>query len=159
MLKQAGGAGVVGTCSTAEKAAFATAAGADLVIDYTAEDFAEAVSRWTDGRGVDVVYDSVGETTFEGSMRSLRPRGMMVLFGQSSGPVPSFDLNRLNPLGSLFVIQDRAELELRAGAVLGAVADGSLHVRIGARFDLADAAEAHRALEARRTAGKIVLSC
>ena len=100
-------------------------------------------------------------------MRSLRPRGMMVLFGQSSGPVPSFDLNRLNPLGSLFVtrpslthyIQDRAELELRAGAVLGAVADGSLHVRIGARFDLADAAEAHRALEARRTAGKIVLSC
>ena len=166
MLKQAG-ARVVGTCSTAEKAAFATAAGADLVIDYTTEDFAEAVNRWTDGRGVDVVYDSVGETTFEGSMRSLRPRGMMVLFGQSSGPVPSFDLNRLNPLGSLFVtrpslthyIQDRAELELRAGAVLGAVADGSLHVRIGARFDLADAAEAHRALEARRTAGKIVLSC
>ncbi len=166
MLKQAG-ARVVGTCSTAEKAAFATAAGADLVIDYTTEDFAEAVNRWTEGRGVDVVYDSVGETTFEGSLRSLRPRGMMVLFGQSSGPVPAFDLNRLNPLGSLFVtrpslthyIQDRAELELRAGAVLGAVADGSLHVRIGARFGLADAAEAHRALEARRTAGKIVLSC
>ncbi len=166
MLKQAG-ARVVGTCSTAEKAAFATAAGADLVIDYTTEDFAEAVNRWTEGRGVDVVYDSVGDTTFEGSLRSLRPRGMMVLFGQSSGPVPAFDLNRLNPLGSLFVtrpslthyIQDRAELELRAGAVLGAVADGSLHVRIGARFGLADAAEAHRALEARRTAGKIVLSC
>ncbi len=166
MLKRAG-ARVVGTCSTAEKAAFAKAAGADLVIDYTTEDFAAAVNRWTEGRGVDVVYDSVGKTTFEGSMRSLRPRGMMVLFGQSSGPVPSFDLNRLNPLGSLFVtrpslthyIQDRAELELRAGAVLGAVAGGSLQVRIGARFDLADAAEAHRALEERRTAGKIVLSC
>ena len=166
MLKRAG-ARVVGTSSTAEKAAFAKAAGADLVIDYTTEDFAEAVNRWTEGRGVDVVYDSVGKTTFEGSMRSLRPRGIMVLFGQSSGPVPAFDLNRLNPLGSLFVtrpslthyVQDRTELELRAGAVLGAVADGSLQVRIGARFDLADAAEAHRALEERRTAGKIVLSC
>ena len=144
------GARVAGTCSTAEKAALAKEAGAELVIDYTTEDFAEAVDRWTGGRGVDVVYDSVGETTFEGSMRSLRPRGLMVLFGQSSGPVPHFDLNRLNPMGSLFVtrpslvhyIHDRAELERRAVAVLGAVADRSLRVRIAARFDLADAAEA-----------------
>ena len=140
-------------------------AGADQVINYTTHDFVDAVTEWSAGRGVDVVYDSVGESTFEGSLRSLKPRGMMVLFGQSSGPVPSFDLNRLNPLGSLFVtrpslvhyMRDRAELELRAGAVLSAVADGSLRVRIGERFALTDAAEAHRVLEGRRTSGKVIL--
>ena len=164
MLKREG-VRVIGTCSTAEKAAIAKEAGADQVINYTTDDFVGAVTDWTAGRGVDVVYDSVGESTFEGSLRSLKPRGMMVLFGQSSGPVPSFDLNRLNPLGSLFVtrpslvhyMRDRAELELRAGAVLNAVADGSLRVRIGQRFALADAAEAHRALEGRRTSGKVIL--
>jgi NADPH2:quinone reductase len=161
------GVRVAGTCSTAEKAELVQAAGADRVINYTTEDFAERVAEWTDGRGVDVVYDSVGASTFEGSMQSLRPRGMMVLFGQSSGPVPPFDLNRLNPLGSVYVtrpslihyIQDRAELELRARAVLDAVADGSLKIRIGRQFPLADAADAHRALEGRQTAGKIVLTC
>ncbi len=164
MLKREG-VRVIGTCSTAEKAALAMAAGADQIINYTTDDFVDAVTGWTAGRGVDVVYDSVGESTFEGSLRSLKPRGMMVLFGQSSGPVPSFDLNRLNPLGSLFVtrpslvhyMRDRAELELRAGAVLSAVADGSLRVRIGQRFALTDAAEAHRALEGRRTSGKVIL--
>jgi NADPH2:quinone reductase len=119
----------------------------------------------TDGRGVDVVYDSVGATTFEGSLASLRPRGLLCLFGQSSGVVPPFDLGRLNGMGSLFVTRpslahytaDRAELLLRAGAVLSAVANGDLSVRIGARFPLAAAAEAHRALEARKTTGKLIL--
>ena len=166
MLKQAG-ARVLGTCSTDEKLARAREAGADHVINYTTQDFAEEVARLTDQRGVDVVYDSVGQSTFDGSLRSLRPRGLMVLFGQSSGPVPPFDLNRLNPAGSLFVtrpslahyMRDRSELQLRARAVLAAVADGSLAVRIGARFPLADAASAHRALEGRHTIGKVVLSC
>ena len=164
MLKREG-VRVIGTCSTAEKAALAMEAGADQIINYTTDDFVDAVAEWSAGRGVDVVYDSVGQSTFEGSLRSLKPRGMMVLFGQSSGPVPSFDLNRLNPLGSLFVtrpslvhyMRDRAELELRAGAVLSAVADGSLRVRIGQRFALTDAAEAHRVLEGRRTSGKVIL--
>ena len=160
------GVRVVGTCSTSDKAALAQKAGADHVINYVTEDFVDGVAQWTDGRGVDVVYDSVGAVTFEGSLKSLKPRGMMVLFGQSSGPVPPVDLNRLNPLGSLFVtrpslvhyMRDRAELELRPGAVLNAVADGLLHVQIGRRFPLADAAEAHRVLEGRQTAGKIVLT-
>jgi NADPH2:quinone reductase len=138
---------------------------AEHVIRYTDVDFSEEVSRLTDGRGVDVVYDSVGRATFEGSLRSLRPRGLMALFGQSSGPVPAFDLHELNRLGSLFITRpslahytrDRAELEQRAGAVLGAVARGELEVRIGAEFPLADAADAHRALEGRRTTGKVLL--
>ena len=165
MLKTAG-ARVFGTCSTDEKAAHAREAGADHVITYATHDFVKEVERLTERRGVDVVYDSVGQSTFEGSLRSIRPRGLLVLFGQSSGPVPPFDLNRLNAAGSLFVtrpslahyMRDRAELELRAGAVLTAVADGSLRVRIGARFPLADAASAHRALEGRQTIGKVVLT-
>ena len=146
---KAAGATVLGTCSSEEKAKLAREAGADQVILY----------------GVDVVYDSVGRTTFEGSLRSLRPRGLLALFGQSSGVVPVFDLSRLNPLGSLFVTRPslahytatRAELEERAGHVLGAVADGTLQLRIGARFPLAQAAEAHRALEGRTTSGKVLL--
>ncbi|UCE85796.1 MAG: quinone oxidoreductase [Deltaproteobacteria bacterium] len=164
MLKAAG-ATVIGTCSTAEKEALAREAGADHVVRYTECDFSEEVRRRTDGRGADVVYDSVGRSTFEGSLRSLRPRGLLVLFGQSSGTLPPFELQRLNDLGSLFVTRpslahytrDRAELELRANAVLGAVADGSLRVRIGARFALGDAADAHRALEGRQTTGKVLL--
>jgi NADPH2:quinone reductase len=164
MLARAG-ARVIGTCSTAEKEALARGAGAAEVVRYTDADFAEAARALTDGRGCDVVYDSVGQATFEGSLRALRPRGLLALFGQSSGPVPPFDLGRLNALGSLFVTRpslahytaDRAELELRAGAVLGAVAAGELHVRVGARFPLAEAAEAHRALEGRRTTGKVLL--
>ena len=125
----------------------------------------EEARRLTGGRGVDVVYDSVGADTFEGSLGSLRPRGLCVLFGQSSGPVPRFELQRLNQLGSLFVTRpslahytrDRAELELRAGAVLGAVASGALEIEIGAEFALAEAADAHRALEGRKTTGKLLL--
>ena len=159
------GATVIGTCSTPEKAALARGAGAEHVIRYTDADFSEELRRLTDGRGVDVVYDSVGRATFDGSLRSLRPRGLMALFGQSSGPVPTFDLQELNRLGSLFITRpslahytrDRAELEQRAGAVLGAVARAELEVRIGAEFPLADAADAHRALEGRRTTGKVLL--
>jgi NADPH2:quinone reductase len=159
------GATVIGTCSTEEKAAIAREAGVDHVIRYTEEDFAEAVQRLTDGRGVDVVYDSVGRSTFEGSLRSLRPRGLLVLFGQSSGVVPPFDLNRLNQEGSLFVTrpslahytQDRTELEERATAVLRAIAEGALEIRVGAEFPLTRAADAHRALESRATTGKLLL--
>lgn len=161
----AAGVRVLGTCSTAEKEALAREAGAEQVIRYTERNFVEETRRWTGGRGVDVVYDSVGATTFEGSLGCLRPRGLLVLFGQSSGPVPPFDLGRLNTLGSLFVtrpslahyVAEREELERRAAAVLGAVASGTLRVRIGARWPLRDAAEAHRALEGRSTSGKILL--
>lgn len=159
------GARVIGTCSTAEKEALARGAGAHHVVRYTETDVPHAVRRETSGRGVDVVYDSVGRDTFEGSLACLRPRGLLVLFGQSSGPVPPFDLGRLNALGSLFVTRpslahytaERAELEERAGAVLSAVAEASLHVRIGATFPLAAAADAHRALEGRATTGKVLL--
>lgn len=159
------GAVVIGTCSTAEKEALAREAGATHVVRYTDTDFAREVRRLTNGRGADVVYDSVGRDTFEGSLASLRQRGLLVLFGQASGPVPPFDLNRLNPLGSLFVTrptlahytQERAELELRARAVFDAVEKGELRVRIGAEYPLAEAAQAHRALEGRRTTGKVLL--
>jgi NADPH2:quinone reductase len=162
---RAAGARVLATCSTDEKAALARDAGANAVIRYTHEDFADAAQRLTDGRGVDVVYDGVGQSTFEGSLRALRPRGLLVLYGQASGPVPPFDLRRLNDLGSLFITRPslahytatRAELEERAGAVLGAVARGTLRIRIGARFPLAEAAAAHRALAGRQTTGKVLL--
>ena len=164
MLRLAG-ARVLATCSTPAKEALAREAGADATIRYGEIDVAAEVRRLTGGRGVDVVYDSVGQATVEGSLESLRPRGLLVLFGQSSGPVPPLDPLRLTALGSLFVTRpslahytaDRAELELRAGAVLEAVAAGRLHVRIGARFPLAEAAAAHRALEGRATTGKVLL--
>jgi len=159
------GATVIGTCSTVEKERLAKQAGADHVIRYDECDFAEAVSRLTDTVGCDVVYDSVGRSTFEGSLVSLRPRGMLVLFGQSSGAVPPFDLQRLNQHGSLFVTRPslahytatRAELEARAAELLSEVARGELDVRIGARFSLEQACEAHVALEGRRTTGKVLL--
>jgi NADPH2:quinone reductase len=165
MLKRAG-VMVIGTCSTAEKEQLAREAGADHVIRYTECEFADEVRRLTEGRGCDVVYDSVGRTTFEASLRSLRPRGLLALYGQSSGAVPPFDLQELNRLGSLFVTRPslghytatRQELELRAGAVLADVAAGRLQVRIGATFPLARAADAHRALEGRQTAGKVLLT-
>ncbi|NJK78830.1 MAG: quinone oxidoreductase [Chloroflexaceae bacterium] len=164
MAKQAG-ARVFGTVSTEEKAALARQAGADEVILYTQEDFTEAVKRLTDGAGVDVVYDSVGQTTFEGSLNCLRPRGYMVLFGQSSGPVPPIDLNILNPKGSLYVtrpslghyVANADELAWRASDVFGGIAAGTLDVRIGNTFALRDAADAHRALEGRQTTGKVLL--
>jgi NADPH2:quinone reductase len=165
MLRELG-ATVIATCSTAEKEKLAREAGAAHVLRYTEGDFAADARKLTNGRGVDVVYDGVGRATFDGSLRALRPRGLLALFGQASGPVPPFELRKLNDLGSLFITrpslahytQDRAELELRAGEVLAAIAAGRLDVRIGARFALADAAAAHSALEGRATTGKVLLT-
>lgn len=156
---------VLGTVSTAEKAALAREAGADATIDYTTQDFAAEARRLTDGKGVQVVYDSVGKTTFEKGLEALSRRGMMVLFGQSSGPVPPFDLQVLSQKGSLYLtrpslahyVAARAELLQRAGEVLGWVRDGSLRLRIAREFPLREAAAAHRALEGRQTSGKILL--
>jgi NADPH:quinone reductase len=160
------GARVFGTVSTAQKAEIASAAGADEVILYTEQDFAAEVRRLTGGRGVDVVYDGVGKTTFDKSIDSLRPRGMMVLFGYASGPVTSVDPSLLNAKGSLFLtrpglahhISAREELEWRAGEVLGMVAAGTLTPRIDATYPLERAGDAHRALEGRRTTGKLLVS-
>ncbi len=159
------GVRVIGTCSTDAKAALVLEAGAERAVRYDREDFVAAAREATGGRGVDVVYDGVGAATFDGSLASLRPRGLLALFGQASGPVPPFDLQRLNAGGSLGVtrpslahfVATREELELRAQGVLGAVAAGELRVRIGARFALADAGEAQRALESRATTGKVIL--
>jgi NADPH:quinone reductase len=159
------GARVIGTVSTEEKAALAREAGADEVIIYTEQDFEAEARRLTGGAGVHVVYDSVGRTTFAKSLNSLAPRGMMVLYGQSSGPVEPLDPQVLNGKGSLFLtrptlghyVSTRADLLDRASAVLGWVADGSLKVRIGREFPLAAAAEAHAELEGRRTTGKVLL--
>jgi len=159
------GATVVGTTSTEEKAALARAAGADQVILYARDDLVAEVKRLTGGRGVDVVYDGVGATTFHAGLECLRPRGMMVLFGQASGPVPPIDLAILNHTGSLFVtrpslfhyLATRAELLERAGDVLGWVRDGRLRLRVEHVYPLAEVADAHRALEGRKTTGKILL--
>ena len=159
------GARVIGTTSTEEKATLARAAGADEIVLYTQRDFAEEVRRLTDGRGVQVVYDSVGRATFEKSLDCLAPRGYMVLFGQSSGPVPPIDPQILNRKGSLFLTRPslahytltRQEYEARANDVLGWVRSGQLKVRIGAEFPLAAAAEALRQLEGRKTTGKVLL--
>jgi NADPH2:quinone reductase len=159
------GARVIGTVSTEAKAELARAAGADHILLYETEDFEAAVKRITDGRGVDVVYDSVGKTTFEKGLNCLRRRGMMVLYGQSSGPVPPIDLSILNPKGSLYVTRPslahytttREELEWRAGDILKWMSDGRVKLRIDRTFALRDAGEAHRALESRRTAGKVLL--
>jgi NADPH2:quinone reductase len=160
------GARVFGTVSTDEKAQIARSHGADEVIFYTREDFQAAVKRLTDGRGVEVVYDSVGATTFDKSLGSLRPRGMLALFGQSSGPVPPFDPTILNTKGSLFLTRPtlahhlltRDELHWRSSDVLGWIASGALKLRIDHIYPLADAASAHRDLESRKTTGKILLS-
>ena len=159
------GARVIGTASTPEKAALARAAGADEVILYAGQDFEAELKRLTGGAGVQVVYDSVGRTTFDQSLRCLAPRGMMVLFGQASGPVPPFDLQLLNQRGSIFLtrpslphyVASRAELLERANEVLGWVRDGTLELRIVHEFPLSQAAEAHRQLEARATTGKVLL--
>jgi len=159
------GARVLTTVSTEEKAALTREAGADEAILYTHEDFAVRVKELTVGKGVPVVYDSVGKTTFEGSLACLRSRGTMVLYGGSSGAVPPFDLIQLSTRGSLYITRptlkdytaSRAELEQRAGDVLGWVADGSLKLRLEHSYPLADAAQAHRDLEARKTTGKVLL--
>ncbi|MEM7275123.1 MAG: quinone oxidoreductase [Actinomycetota bacterium] len=161
------GAEVFTTVGTAAKGEIAAEAGADHVIVYTETDFAEAVRAelGPEVAGLDVVYDGVGAETFDRSLSLLRPRGMMALFGGSSGQVPPFDLQRLNAGGSLFVTRPSLghyiappEGQERADRLFGAVADGTLRVRIGARFSLDEAADAHRALEGRATIGKVVLT-
>ena len=160
------GATVIGTVSTEEKARLAREAGADAVILYTEGDFAEEALRLTDGRGVHVVYDSVGQATFDQSLACLRPRGLLALFGQSSGPVPPIDPSILATGGSRFLTRpglahdaaDRGELLERAGDVLHWVATGELRLRIDRTYPLSEAAEAHRALEGRQTAGKVLLA-
>ena len=159
------GARVLATTSTEEKAKLAREAGADEVIRYDVQDFAAEVKRLTGGHGVQVVYDGVGRATFDKSLDSLARRGMMVLFGASSGPVPPFDLSLLNTKGSLYVtrptlghyIATAEELQRRAEDVLGWIAEGKLKINIGLELPLAEAAEAHRALEGRRTTGKVLL--
>ena len=159
------GAFVIGTASTPEKLELAHDAGADETINYTSRDFVTEVKRITGEVGVAVVYDSVGRTTFEGSLNCLRRRGMLALFGQSSGPVPPLDPQILNRKGSLFLtrptlndyVATREELLQRSSELFGSVKDGTLKVRIGAEFPLVRAADAHRALASRKTMGKIVL--
>ncbi|NUO37048.1 MAG: quinone oxidoreductase [Gemmatimonadaceae bacterium] len=159
------GAFVIGTVSTDEKAALAREAGANETILYTRQDFVAEVKRITGGAGVQVVYDSVGATTFLKGLDCLAPRGLMALFGQSSGPVSPLDPQLLNQKGSLFLtrptlahyVATPADLRWRAGEVLGWVRDGSLRLRIDRDLPLANAADAHRALEARETTGKVLL--
>ena len=159
------GAWVVGTTSTSEKAKLVRDAGADEVVLYTEQDFVAEVKRLTSGKGVQVVYDSVGKTTFDGSLDCLVPRGMMVLFGQSSGPVPPLDPQVLNRKGSLFLtrptiahyVPNSEELTARASELLGWIEEGWLRVHIDRTFPLGEAAQAHTALESRKTVGKLLL--
>jgi NADPH2:quinone reductase len=159
------GATVIGTVSTEEKAALAKQAGADHVILYSKQDFVAEVKRITGNRGVDVIYDGVGATTFEKGLTCIRPRGVMALYGAASGPVGPLDLQLLNVNGSLFVtrpslnhhIASREELVQRSGDVLGWIRDGKLKLRVETTFPLDKASEAHRALEGRQTTGKVLL--
>jgi NADPH:quinone reductase len=159
------GARVIGTVSTEEKAALARAAGADHIILYSRDDFEQEVRRITDGAGVNVVFDSVGRTTFEKSLNCLKRRGMLVLFGQSSGTVPPIDPGILNTKGSLYITRPglahytatREELMWRAGDILKWVSEKSLQVHIDRIYSLKEAAQAHQALEERKTVGKVLL--
>ena len=159
------GATVIGTVGSDDKAAIAKAHGCDHTIVYTRENFVERVKQITGGKGVPVVYDSVGKSTFEGSLDCLRPFGMMVLFGNASGPVPPFNLGILAQKGSLYVtrptlvtyIASRADLEATSKALFDVIKSGKVKVEITARYKLADAAQAHRDLEARKTTGQIIL--
>jgi len=160
------GARVIGTVSTDEKAKLAREAGADETIIYTRQDFEAEVNRMTDGKGVQVVYDAVGKTTWDKSLNSLAPRGLIALYGASSGPIGQIDPQIFNAKGSLFLTRPslghytatRDELLQRAGEVLGWVRDGKLKLRMEFEFPLKDAAEAHRALEGRKTTGKVLLT-
>jgi NADPH:quinone reductase len=164
IVKMRGGR-VIATVSTEEKAALAGRAGADEVVRYDQVDFAAEARRLTDGAGVAAVFDGVGRTTFDASLSTLRRRGMMVLYGASSGPVPPVDPQRLNSGGSLFLTRPslghytatREELLERAGEVFGWIAAGKLDVRIGGRYSLAEAGRAHEDLQGRRTTGKLLL--
>src|SRR5262249_41866509 len=159
------GARVIGTVGSEAKAQLARQSGADDVILYTEQDFVAETRHLTDDKGVDVVYDSVGRTTFDGSLNCLHPRGYLVLFGQSSGPVPPLDPQVLSARGSLFLtrptlghyIASRDELLWRTGDLFGWIADGELEVRVDVTFPLDRAGEAHRYLEARKTHGKVLL--
>jgi NADPH2:quinone reductase len=159
------GARVIGTVSTEEKATLARKAGADEVILYSKDDFEEATKRLTDGKGVEVVYDSVGKTTFDKSLNCLKPRGYMVLFGQSSGPVPPVDPQILNRKGSLFLTRPtiahytltEEELRWRGNDLLNWLVAGELSVRIDQTFPLKDAGAAHRYMEEGKTKGKVLL--
>lgn len=159
------GARVIGTVSTEEKAALARNAGADHIIFYTRDDFEQEVKRITEGAGVDVVYDSVGKTTFEKSLNCLKRRGMMVLFGQSSGPVPPMEPGTLNAKGSLYLTRpglahytaNRDELMWRAGDLFQWISGKSLNIRVDRTYPLKAAAQAHLALESRQTAGKVLI--
>jgi NADPH2:quinone reductase len=164
-MARAKGARVIGTVSTEEKEKLAREAGANEVIRYTEADVAEEVRRLTGGEGVAVVYDGVGASTFDASLASLRPRGLLALFGASSGPVPPFDLQQLNAGGSLFLtrpsmvhyLASREELTWRAGEVFDAIVRDALTIRIGGRHPLDQASQAHEDLQGRRTTGKLVL--
>jgi NADPH:quinone reductase len=164
-MAKARGARVFTTVSTDEKAELARTVGADEIILYTQEDFVAKIKKLASSPGLAAVYDSVGKSTFEKSLEVLRPRGMMVLFGGSSGAVPPFDLIRLSTMGSLYVtrptlkdyIATRADLEARAADVFNAVADGTLKLRLEYSYPLVDAAHAHRDLESRKTTGKLLL--
>ena len=164
-MAKARGARVFTTVSTEEKAALARAAGADEIILYTQEDFVAKIKALTQGKGLPVVYDSVGKSTFEQSLQCLQPRGLLVLFGGASGAVPPFDLIRLSTMGSLYItrptlknyVATRADLEARAKDVFDAVANGTLKLRLEHTYSLADAAHAHRDLESRKTTGKLLL--
>ena len=159
------GARVIGTVSTQDKAKLAREAGADEVILYTSQDFEAEVKRLTDGKGLQVVYDAVGKTTFDKSLNCLAPRGMLALYGQSSGPIGPFDVARLGGNGSLFLtrpslnayIATRDDLVQRSTELLGWIRDGKVRLRTEFEFPLKDAAEAHRALEGRKTTGKVLL--
>ena len=165
MAKMAG-AFVIGTCSTEEKAELARAAGADEVILYSEKDFLPEVKRITDGRGVNVVYDSVGKDTFDRSIDCLQPLGYMVLYGNASGPVTEFNPATLGPKGSLFLTRptlfaytaDRKNLVWRTSDVFNWINEGKLKLRIEHFFPLAEVQEAHRALEGRKTTGKVILT-
>ncbi|GGP62139.1 quinone oxidoreductase family protein [Saccharothrix coeruleofusca] len=164
-LAKARGARVIGTVSTEAKEALAREAGADEVIRYDREDFAARTRQLTDGAGVAAVYDGVGRTTFDGSLASLKPRGVLALYGAASGPVPPVDPQRLNQAGAVYLTRPsltwytatREELEWRAGELFEAVRSGALRVRIGGRYPLAEARRAHEDLEGRRTTGKLLL--
>ena len=159
------GATVIGTAGTEEKAQLAREAGADEIILYTEQDFVKETNRITDGEGVDVVYDSVGKDTFDGGLDALRPRGYMVLFGASSGPVEPIDPQVLNQKGSLFLTRprlqlytaNREELLWRAESLFSWIGQNNLNVRIGGTYELSDVEQAHRDLEGRKTTGKLLL--
>lgn len=159
------GAHVITTVSSEQKAAIAKEAGADCVVNYTQESFVDAVQAATNGKGCHAVYDSVGKSTWEDSLRCVRQRGMLVCFGNASGPVPAFDPQLLNKQGSVFLTRptlahycrDRSELEQRMGDIMRWIEQGSLKVRVGQVFSLQDVSKAHEALTSRSTVGKVVL--